>query len=335
MTKVFLTGASGFIGAHILNDLLNHGHTVVFAVRSTSRGQQILDRHDRDAANKRVSFVVIDDFVKQGAFDHAFQANAPFDAVIHTASPYFYNPYDPENEILQPAIQGTIGILRSVTEYAPSVKRFIITSSFAAMINFDSHPATYSESIWNPMTYQDALRPSVTYPASKKLAEKAAWDFMEKEKPHFSLTTFCPPLVFGPVIHHVESLRDINTSNTRIRDIIQGEYKDAIPPTNLYLWVDVRDLARAHIRALTATGTENERFFVTAGHYDNKQIVDIIREEYPHLSVVLPPRNLPGDLPKDIYQYDNSKSVNVLGLRYRTLRESIKDTVASLLKIRE
>jgi Nucleoside-diphosphate-sugar epimerases len=235
--------------------------------------------------------------------------------------------------MLQPVIRGTFGILRSVKEYAPSVKRVVITSSFAAIINFGRHPAVYSEKVWNPMTYEEGLNPTITYPASKKLAEKAAWDFMEKEKPSFSLTTICPPLVYGPVIHQMDSLRDINTSNIKIRDFIQGKYKDEIPSTMLYLWVDVRDVAHAHIQALSAAGAENERFLVTAGHYDNKQIVDIIREEYPQFTELLPPKDLPGDLPEDIYQYDNSKSVNVLGLRYHTLRESIKDTVASLLNI--
>jgi nucleoside-diphosphate-sugar epimerase len=107
-------------------------------------------------------------------------------------------------DLLDPAIIGTTGILKSIKKNAPSVKRVVITSSFAAMVNpskGDWPGHEYSEEDFNPMTKEDALvNPMAGYRASKTFAEKAAWDFVEKEKPNFTLSTINPPLVFGPIV---------------------------------------------------------------------------------------------------------------------------------------
>jgi nucleoside-diphosphate-sugar epimerase len=304
-------------------------YTVVAAVRSSWKGQRLEQRYT-DELGDRLSTVVVEDISKEGAFDEAVQT-FPFDFVIHVASPFYLFPKNPEEDMLKPAISGTLGLLQSVKTYAPSVNRVIVTSSFAAMENPTSHPPVYSEECWNPITYEQALDPSLAYFGSKKLAEKAAWAFMLEEKPSFTLTTICPPLIYGPVMHHLDTLNDINTSNEFIRDVILGKFQEHIPPTPLYLWVDVRDVAHVHIQALDAAGAESERFLVVAGHCDNKAIIDVIREEFPQLAPILPPKILPGDLPLNVYQYDDTKVTKILGLRYHSLRDSIKATVATLL----
>jgi nucleoside-diphosphate-sugar epimerase len=164
-------------------------------------------------------------------------------------------------------------------------------------------------------------------------AERAAWDFVEKEKPNFDVATMNPPLVFGPIVHYLNSLDSLNTSNERIRDFIQGKFTDdELPPTGTFLWIDVRDLALAHVRAIEVPEAGGNRFFVTAGHFTNKKVVEAIRESHPELSSKLP-KNPIDDLPADIYSYDNSKTSKVLGISFRTLEESVKDTVDSLLKV--
>lgn len=164
-------------------------------------------------------------------------------------------------------------------------------------------------------------------------AEKAAWDFVEKEKPNFDIATINPPLVFGPIVHYLNSLEALNTSNQRLRNIIQGHFKSQIPPTGIFLWVDVRDVALAHVRAIEVEKAGGQRFFVTAGYFSNKDLVDIIRENHPQLESKLPPSDSPSDLPTDIYKIDNSRSQEVLGIKYRPLKETISDTVDSLLKV--
>lgn len=134
-------------------------------------------------------------------------------------------------------------------------------------------------------------------------------------------------------MHYLNSLDAINTSNKRIRDMIQGNAKDKLPPTGVFLWVDVRDVALAHVRAIEVPEAGGQRFFVTAGHYANKDIADIIRETYPALEAKLPPKDAPNDMPADIYGVDNSKSTSVLGIKYLSLKKSVGDTVQSLLNV--
>jgi nucleoside-diphosphate-sugar epimerase len=156
---------------------------------------------------------------------------------------------------------------------------------------------------------------------------------VEKEKPNFDVATMNPPLVFGPIVHYLNSLDSLNTSNERIRDFIQGKVTDdVLPPTGTFLWIDVRDLALAHVRAIEVPEAGGNRFFVTAGAFSNKTVVDFIRETHPELSSKLP-ENPIDDTPADVYGYDNSKTSKVLGIRFRSLKESVGDTVASLVKV--
>jgi nucleoside-diphosphate-sugar epimerase len=239
-------------------------------------------------------------------------------------------------ELLDPAVIGTTGILKSIKKSAPSVKRVVITSSFASIVNpfkgnWPEH--TYSEEDWNPLNAEQAVEnPANGYRASKTFAERAAWDFFEKEKPNFTIATMCPPLVLGPIVHYLNSLDGLNTSNQRIRDIILGKAKDEIPPTGTYIWVDVRDLAEAHVAGIEKEEAANKRFFITAGYFSNKEIAQIVEKNFPQYKDGLPTASTPGgDYPEEgVYKYNNKRGLEVLGLKYTSLEESIKDTVKSL-----
>ncbi|KIV78236.1 hypothetical protein PV11_09972 [Exophiala sideris] len=333
MTKVLLTGGSGFIAAHILDILLDRGYDVVTTVRSKAKGDAIIAAHPR-VQGEKLSYVTVEDVAEDGAFDEAVKSDPPFDYVIHTASPFHSNFTDPVKELLNPAINGTTGILRAIKAYAPTVKRVVITSSFAAIANSVSTPKVYDESSWNPVTWEEAVtEPVQAYRGSKTFAEKAAWKFIETENPHFDLATMNPPLVYGPVVHDLNSLDNLNTSNQRIRDFIQGKCTDdVLPPTGTFLWTDVRDLALAHVRAIEVPEAGGKLFLVTAGLYSMKRLVDAIRQTHPELSSKLP-KNPVDDTPANIYGYDNSRATQLLGINFRTLEMSVQDTVASLLKI--
>ncbi|KAH8657918.1 hypothetical protein BX600DRAFT_468383 [Xylariales sp. PMI_506] len=334
MGKVLLTGGNGFIAAHVLNVLLERGHTVVTTVRSAVKGDQILASYSSIPAGK-LSYVVVDNIIKEGAFQDAVQSEPPFDFVIHAASPFPLSFEDSVKDVLDPAIKGTAGILASIKAHAPHVKRVVVTSSVAAMLDDANPPAVYDESSWNPVTWDEAVNDrGKTYRGSKTFAEKAAWDFVAKEKPNFDLVTLCPPLVYGPIAHHLSSLENINTSNKRILDIMQGKFVDykKIPPAGTWVWTDVRDLALAHVKAIEVPEAGGQRFFVTGGHWSNKAFVDIMRETHPELEPKLP-KDLEEDLPDDVYGYDNSKARTILGIEFRSLKESIVDTTTSLLKL--
>lgn len=139
--------------------------------------------------------------------------------------------------------------------------------------------------------------------------------------------------MFGPVVHYLNSLEVINTSNQRVLDLIRGKYKEQLAPSGNFLWVDVRDVALAHVKAIEASEAGGKRFFVVGGYFSNKKVADIVREGHPELKSRLPPTDSKDDTPADIYGIDNSRSKEVLGLKYRTLEESISDTVSSLLEL--
>ncbi|KAI3318831.1 ketoreductase [Xylariaceae sp. AK1471] len=329
--RVLLTGGTGFIASHVLDTLLDAGFRVVVTARSDEKGKRIIE----SVKPHELSYAVVGDIAEEGAFDAVFQSQPPFDYVVHTASPYHLNVKDPVKDFLDPAIKGTTGLLESIKAYGPAVKRVVITSSSAAILNPNKHAKCYDETHWAPTTWEDAIEdpPKHAYRASKVYSEKAAWAFISNSKPNFDLAVINSTYVFGPIQRKLPSLEDMNTSNHRIRDMMQGNMKDGLQPTApVFTWVDVRDVALAHLRAMTLPKAGGNRFYVVGGHFSNKRIADVIRARFPLLKDRLPAdEDTEDDLPSNVYNFDNRKSREVLGIEYRSLDESVVDTVQSIL----
>lgn len=135
-------------------------HSVVTTVRSQEKADRIKAAHPSYAKDK-LDFSIVPDIAQEAAFDEAVKSDPPFEAVIHTASPFHFNVTDVQKQLLDPAVIGTTGILKSIKKSAPTVKKVVITSSFAAIVNpfkgnWPEH--TYSESDWNPLTHEEALK---------------------------------------------------------------------------------------------------------------------------------------------------------------------------------
>lgn len=308
-------------------------HDVAFTVRSDEKGQLILDNHPHTPKSK-LSYVIVEDISLPNAFDEAVTSDPPFEAVLHTASPFHYNAKNAKKEILDPAMIGSTSILSAIKKSAPSVKRVVITSSFAAMMNPDTPHETYNEKNWNPISWDDALKSEGhnAYRASKKFAETAVWDFVEKEKPNFSVATINPALAIGPIFPYLNPLDKINTSNQPITNMLLGKFKDdGLPPTGLYIWVDARDVALAHVLAAEVEEAGGKRFFCVAGYQSNGIVAQIIADNFPQYRDKLP-KELESDLPKDVYGFDNTRSKEILGLKYRALDDTVRYTVLSLQK---
>jgi nucleoside-diphosphate-sugar epimerase len=224
------------------------------------------------------------------------------------------------------------------------VKRVVLTSSIAAVINpfrDPNEPYTYTSEDWNPLTYEDALSANDTlaaYRASKKLAELEAWNWARSSSSvnangeKIDLTVFCPPLVFGPWAHPVENLSSINASNQVIKDMVLGITKDSIAAARISAWIDVRDLALAHVEAAyIRPETSNKRFIACGPEESNYQLVaQIIKKEFPARAekVALPP----GGPPPSHIVFDGSPLTKEVGIRYTTLRACI---VAVVKKIQD
>jgi nucleoside-diphosphate-sugar epimerase len=178
--RILLTGANGFIGSHILDQLLAQGHSVHAIVRSESKSAQVSKDFPSPSPGK-LDFGIVPDITSSGAFTHVITSSPPFDLVVHTASPFLYRAVSTNLEFLDPAIKGTTELLKAVKEHAPSVKRVVITSSCAAVVDFAAPFVSpggrkvYSEEDWNPISWERALEgtPNAAYQASKKFAEQA------------------------------------------------------------------------------------------------------------------------------------------------------------------
>jgi len=335
MTKILLTGGSGFIAAHVLEQILEKGHSVVTTVRSEDKAQKIRDAYKAQA--DRLEVVIVPDIAKEDAFDEV--AKTPgLEVVLHTASPFHFNWTDPKTELIDPAVIGTTGILKALKRSAPGVKRVVVTSSFASVLDetkFSDPTHTFTEASWNPSGI-DAIHnsPATAYRVSKTLAEKAAWEFVEKEKPSWDLVTICPPLVLGPVVHHLASLESINTSNERVVKLLQGAWKNEIPSQGpVSIWIDVRDVAAAHVAAFENPAVGGRRLFTTAGYFSNSKIAAIVREKFPEFGDKLPgPEVKGGELPDadKTFKFNTDETNKLLGIQWISLEKSIEDLVVSL-----
>ena len=175
--RILLTGANGFLGSHILRQLLPRPEVSVRAVvRSASKIESV--KNDFGSYNN-LDFAIVPDMTSPDAFHEALsKADVPFDTVIHTASPFLYKAVTDNHDFLDPAVKGTTEILKSVKAVAPTVKRVIITLSFAAVGDL-ANPAnmrgrTFTEDDWNPVSWDEAVvttNKGVAYQASKKFAE--------------------------------------------------------------------------------------------------------------------------------------------------------------------
>jgi nucleoside-diphosphate-sugar epimerase len=251
---------------------------------------------------------------------------------------------DPQKELIDPALNGTRGILKAIVRSAPSVRRVVITSSFAAILSetkLQDPNTTFTEKSWNPDGLADIHRsPATAYRVSKLMAEHYAWDFVADKSngANFDIVTVNPPTVFGPVVNHLASLDAINTSNARIVDCVQGKWKENGPAKSgpVCSWIDVRDVAKAHVLAgLELPDAGGHRLFTTAGIASNRELADVVRQNFPELRDRLPdPSVKGGEMPPadTMYKFDNSETKRILGFEWTPFETSIVDTVRSLKK---
>ncbi|KAL4935564.1 hypothetical protein BDV06DRAFT_206733 [Aspergillus oleicola] len=336
---ILITGASGFLASHVVNYFLGAGYQVRGTVRSAATAEKV--RQTFPQYMSQLTFAVVEDVAKPGAFDTAVKG---VHGVIHTAAPFqVFGVEDNERDLLKPAIDGTLNILKSVHEFAPQVTRVVLTSSFAAMadISKGKWPGhVYSELDWNPTPYEVAAAKGapagLAYSTAKSLAERAAWDFVKRNKPNFDIATIMPPMIYGPNINATSDLAKLNTSSMDIYRLMSPQSKSSNPvPENMFWsFVDVRDVAEAHLRAYQVAESGGERFFICKGNFTYQQFVDVLRANLPEIKDRVPvgvPET--GEVPSDVYTVDTSKSQKILGLKYRPMEETIVDAARSLLKL--
>lgn len=250
MAQVLVTGASGFIALHCINQLLEQGHQVRGTVRSLSRRDELeaaLTKAGRDVSALSLYEA---DLTKAEGWDEAVSG---CDYVLHVASPFILGVPKHEDELIKPAVSGTDFVVSAAIRH--KVKRVVLTSSGAAITDTHDGKTHFTEDDWTDVNHPKTS----AYYKSKTLAEKHAWDLIAQQtgKGKTELSVINPTVVLGPTL-----TEDIGTSNDFIRQIVMGKVPAA---ANLHFgFVDVRDVAAAHILAMTHKKAAGERFIASA-----------------------------------------------------------------------
>ncbi|KAA1477491.1 D-lactaldehyde dehydrogenase [Dentipellis sp. KUC8613] len=333
--KALVTGANGYIGAWVVRTLLEKGYDVRGTVRSESKGVHL--RSLFAGFGDRFELIVVPDITAEGAFDEAVKG---IDLVEHTASPFHFNIQTPD-DLIVPAVQGTTSILNSILKNGQAVKRVVLTASTASVQKPGQTPANgkWDESSWNEPAVREieekgaAASKVAAYQASKTLAERAAWAFVKEHAAsiQWDLAVLNPPFVFGPPIHEVESAAKLNTSMLDLfNNVVRGAKTDAELASSSASMVDVRDLALAHVLAAQKAAAGGERTIISAAPYYWQDILDLANSSAtPEVAAKLH-KGQPGATKDKPFAaaYDNSKCARILEIPFRTLEETVRDSVA-------
>jgi nucleoside-diphosphate-sugar epimerase len=261
MSTVLVTGGSGFVGSHCILQLLAAGHQVRTTVRDLKREGDVRAMLKEGGADPghRLSFFAAD-LERDAGWEPAV---AGADYVLHVASPFPGRSPRHEDELIVPALEGALRVLRASRD--AGVKRVVLTSSFAA-IGYGHPPrkTPFDETTWTDPNGGDVY----PYVKSKTIAERAAWDFIAREGRALELAVVNPVVVLGPVL-----APDYSTSIILVQRMMDGEMPGC--PRLYFGVVDVRDVADLHLRAMAHPAAKGERFLAVAG--DFMPVLDIAR----------------------------------------------------------
>ena len=330
MATILVTGASGFIALHCIEQLLGEGHEVRGTVRSLSRQTELEDA--LQAAGRYTSHFSLyeADLTKQDGWEEAVQG---CDYILHVASPFILGVPKDENELIKPAVSGVDFVITAAIKH--KVKRVVLTSSGAAITDTHDGKTHFTEEDW---TIVDHPKTSAYY-KSKTLAERHAWDLIAAQtgKAKTELSVINPTVVVGPTL-----TKDIGTSNDFIRQIVAGKVPAA---ANLHFgFVDVRDVAAAHITAMTHKKAAGERFIASA---DEMWLIELCTLLNQAGFKKAPTKKMPNWLVKIFGMFDAptkqiselldaerftpaDKAKKILGWQARDVRQSIIETAEQL-----
>jgi len=246
MEKVLVTGATGFIGLHCVQQLLDQGYQVNGTLRSIDRKDEVLESlKNHNTSVERLSLFEVD-LLSDDGWDAAIEG---CDYLLHIASPFVLT-----NESLEffvkPAVEGATRALKFAQKH--NVKKVVLTSSFAAIGDTFDGTQSFDESHWSDTT-NDRM---TFYAISKTLAEQAAWDYVKENNVDFKLSVINPTAVTGPSLS-----QDVGISNALILRMLNGSMP-ALAKIH-FGYVDVRDVAKAHILAMTNSASDGGRFILS------------------------------------------------------------------------
>ena len=334
---VLVTGGSGFLGTHCILALLDAGYRVRTTVRSLSREGEVRRMVKAGGADPedKLSFVAAD-LTSDAGWPEAV-AGCAF--VLHVASPFVLGvPQEREDELIVPAREGTLRILRAARDVG--VKRVVVTSSSEAIIHDGPKPKD------DPYTEEDWSNPAhgmTPYGKSKILAERAAWEFISREGGGLELAVVNPVGIFGPVLGP-----ELSVSIDIIAQMLEGAFP-RVPHLAVDL-VDVRDLADLHLRAMTNPAANGQRFLASAGLTSLKAIAQVLKSGMGKAAEKVSAKTIPDWVLRLVSvaspqvagvvpflgkprRTTSEKAFRLLGWKSRALEESVVATAESLLRL--
>jgi len=334
---VVVTGATGLIAKHTIAEFLRRGYAVRGTLRSMEKAEDVrraVTRLGGDAGN--VSFIVAD-LSSDAGWDEAVAGSQ---IVVHSASPFpMAQPDDPE-EVIGPARDGTVRVLKAATRGA--VARVVVTSSTVAIFYPSGRPKGH---VYSEADFTDETRADLTpYIKSKAIAEKAAWDFIESTPGAPTLVAINPSFVQGPAPD-----ADLSTSHELYRVMAKGTYP-AVPSISFPI-SDVRDVAAAHVEAGLRPDVVGNRYLIGEGLLSLYELGQIMARELPDLSSKVPKLELPDVAVRAMAVFDkklrtvlpelgekkaytNAKAKADLGLTLRNADEAATAAIRSLRDLR-
>ncbi|EMG50676.1 GRP2 putative NADPH-dependent methylglyoxal reductase GRP2 [Candida maltosa Xu316] len=321
--SIFVSGANGYIAQHVVKQLLEKNYKVVGSVRSESKGEDL----SKLVNSKDFSYVVVPDIAIKGAFDKALETHPDITTFIHTASPVTFRVQDPIKEIVNPAVEGTKNVLNAVKEHGKQVKHLVFTSSVAAVKSPKPDLSKIlTEDAWNPITLEQVTDGLTGYSASKKFTEKALWDYVKKESPQFKVTAVNPSFVFGPQAYAIKDKSQLNLSADIVAQVFRLKPDDKIEPF-AGVFIDVRDVAKAHLAAFENKEAIGQRLVLINGAFSTDLIADIVKKNFPQAQIPS------GDLARSkqivkekVGKSDTSRTNKILGFDFISVEKSIIDT---------
>lgn len=335
---VLVTGATGFIARYVIEYLLRENYDVIGTVRSQDKADRL---HEQFGKNQKLSLEIVTDITDIKSFDPLFSKRGKqINVVLHLAFPLHVCSSDYENNLLVPSVNSVKGILTSIMKYAAdSVERVVYTSSFLAIFDAakaNDKTAVFTEKDWNPVVWEDCnLNIKTAFAACQKFAEQTAWKFLDENRAHvkFQLTSITPTCVFGPQLFEEDAGVTLNPSNRFISRMVHSTPELGLEPNCHLEFVDVRDVAKAHLLAFQQENTAGERLGLSNSKFDNQCILDILNSKFPRLrgKISKGPNPGKGDLHPGC-TFDNSRSRKILGFELIDLEKSVYDTAFQILK---
>ncbi|MFF2392054.1 NAD-dependent epimerase/dehydratase family protein [Nocardia sp. NPDC058114] len=331
-TRVLVTGATGFVAGHCIAELLDHGYAVRATVRDLAA--HATRAHLTELARRTGGEL---EFVAASLDDDAGWAAAVTgcDTVLHVASPFPAAPPEDEQDLIEPAVQGTLRVLRAAA--AAGVRRVVLTSSVAAVAYGHDTDEVRTEDDWSVVERIPA------YQKSKTLAERAAWDFVESlpAASGLELVVVNPGMILGPLLEARTSTSHEPVRRLLARDV-PGSVKTGWTP------VDVRDLAVAHRLAMEVPEAAGNRYICAADPLWMGELAGLLARDYAAEGFRVPTRVLPNWVIRVVAVFDKGVRLTVpvlgrtehvsadkarreLGWTMRPIEDTVRDTADSLI----